>query len=80
MDRDSRLCNSLFSKNVKSQFFSHFSRPYPAKRPISRKNDDYFVVLPFAIRHAAHPLFTGLGKIRVSMWHIADISTAILIT
>ena len=70
-----------YLQNIKYQFSPHFSHPYPAKRPISHKNDDYFVVLPFAMRHASHPLFTGLRKIRVSMCHIADyICTAILIT
>ena len=70
-----------YLQNIKYQFSPHFSHPYPAKRPISHKNDDYFVVLPFAMRHASHPLFTGLRKIRVSMWHIAHyICTTILIT
>ena len=52
-----------YLQNIKYQFSSYFSRPYPAKRPISHKNDDYFVVLPFAMRHASHPLFTGFNPI-----------------
>ena len=63
-----------YLKNIKYKFFPYFSRPCPAKRPI--RNDDYFILLPFAMRHGSHRLFTGLRKIRVSAWHIAEICTA----
>ena len=67
-----------YLQNIKYKFFPYFSRPCPAKRPISPQNDDYFNLLPFAMRHGSHHLFTGL-KIRVSTWHIADICMANII-
>ena len=52
-----------YLQNIKYQFFPYFSCPFPAKRPISPQNGDYFILLPFAMHHGSHPLFTGLEKL-----------------